>query len=320
MSISPWSSIPAGRDAIPVSDDSATPHRFMWALQNKKNYTLLYQINEETDDHKEPEYPTLKSIDIYRTSTSPPYLAITLLDSSHADIFLDFCNDLIKATQSYLNRDDGCRAIVNRCWRWHSLLFKRSSPLLSEPQQQGLFAELSFLLHILVPSLGPAAALELWKGPYGAYHDFVSSCVDIEVKSVRGDALPRMKISSEHQLENPDNKALYLVCFSISKDLNSGLSLTSLAEQLSSLISDSSPSAMGLYQFLLDEAGFSWSHNYENSRWSILSTSCFHVSKNFPTLTRSTLHPAITRAEYDLNPLLLSDYSVTLDSLVLEIK
>jgi hypothetical protein len=292
----------------------------MWALQNKKNYTLLYQINEVNADEIEPEYPTLKSIDIYRTSTSPSYLAITLLDSSHADIFLDFCNDLINAAQNYLNRDDGSRAIVNRCWRWQSLFFKRSSPLLSEQQQQGLFAELSFLLHNLIPSQGPAAALELWKGPYGTYHDFISSFVDIEVKSVRGDALPRMKISSEHQLENPDSKALYLVCISISKDLNSGLSLTSLAEQLSTLISKSSPSAFGLYQSLLDEAGFSWSHNYENLRWSILSISCFHVSRGFPTLTRSTLDSAITHIEYELNPLALSEYLVPLESLLLKIK
>ena len=316
----PWSSIPKGRDAIPVSEDSASPHRFMWALHNKKNYTLLYQTNDINPDKRGLDLPRLQSIDIYTTTSSPSYLAITLLDSSYADIFLDFCHDLITSTSCHSSREDGVRSIVNRCWRWQSLLFKRGSTLLSEQQQQGLFAELFFLLHYLFPILGPTSALEVWKGPYGAFHDFVTPDIDIEVKSFRSDGLPRIKISSEHQLEVLDHKKLYLVCFSMSRDSSAGLSLTSLADQLSNSIATSNPSALDLYQSLLNEAGFSWSHDYENSLWSIVTNLSFYIDKGFPIIARSSLDLAITHVEYHLNPLLLGNFSVPLDSFLPEIK
>jgi hypothetical protein len=156
----------------------------------------------------------------------------------------------------------------------------------------------------------------MWQGPYGSYHDFVSASIDIEVKSFQALGMPRIRVSSEHQLERPLDKHLYIVCYALSHDKCNGSSLTSIAEQLSNLIAGSAPSISGLFQSLLDEAGFVWTHNYENSRWSIQSLSCYEVKDGFPSIVRSRLDSAVIHVEYDLNPLLLEDFSASIPSLV----
>jgi len=319
MSTFPWSDIPAGRDAIPVSEDPCTPHRFMWALQNKRYYTLLYLINSGETIDVTLELPRMQCIDIYTTPSSPCYLAISLLDSSFADIFLDLCNDLIDSTQQKTTREEGLINLVNRCWRWQSLLYRKGSPLLSLQEQQGLFSELSFLLDHLSPSLGISRSLEMWQGPYGSYHDFVSGSIDIEVKSFRTAGVPRIRISSEHQLERPLHKGLYLVCYALSNDQSAGYSVSSIAERLSTLIAESAPSVSGLFQSLLDEAGFAWTHDYENSRWSIQSLSCYEVRDGFPSIIRSSVLPAVMHVEYDLNPLLLGGFSSSISSILVSL-
>jgi len=316
MTTFPWSDIPSGRDAIPVSQDPSTPHRFMWALQNKRYYSLLYQINSSETIDLTIELPRLQCIDIYITPSSPCYLAISLLDSSFADIFLDLCNDLIGSTREKSTRDEGIINIVNRCWRWQSLLNRKGSTLLSLQEQQGLFSELSFLLDHLAPSIGISRSLEMWQGPYGSYHDFVSGSVDVEIKSFRTVGIPRISVSSEHQLERPPNKRLYLVCYALTSDHSVGHSVTSIAERLSSLIAETAPSTCGLFQSLLDEAGFAWTHDYESSKWSIQSLSCYEVKEGFPSIIRSTIHPALMHVEYDLNPVLLGDYLSSASSIL----
>ena len=316
MTSLPWSDIPSGKDAIPVSEDASTPHRFMWALQSKRYYTLLYLINSSESEALNIDLPRLQCVDVFVTPSSPCYLAISLLDSSYADIFLDLCNDLIGSTMLRSTRTDGLTNLINRCWRWQSLFYKRGSPLLSTEEQQGLFSELSFLVDSLVPSLGIRAALEMWQGPYGSFHDFVSKNYDVEIKSFRTIGTPRMRISSEYQLERPLDKRLYLACFALIHDNSVGISLTSLAERLSTLIADGCPSCSGLFQSLLDEAGFAWTHDYEGSRWSIRSQSFYEVADGFPTINRAMLDMAITHVEYDLNPLLLASYAITVETLI----
>lgn len=316
MTTLPWDDIPNGRDAIPVSEDPSTPHRFMWALQNKRHYTLLYLINQAETIDIGMDLPRLQSVDIYLTPSSPCYLAISLLDSSFADIFLDLCNDLISSTQKKATREDGLVNLINRCWRWQSLLNRKGSPLLSLQQQQGLFAELSLLSDHLIPSLGPSRSIEMWHGPYGSYHDYISPLLDIEVKSFRAFGMPNIRISSEHQLERPLGKSLYLVCYALSHDQSTGCSISSKVEQISNLIAGSAPSICGLFHSLLDEVGFVWTHDYENSKWTIESVVCYEVRDNFPSITRSRLDSAVVHVEYDLNPLLLADFAADISCLV----
>lgn len=316
MTTLPWFDIPNGRDAIPVSEDPSTPHRFMWALQNKRHYTLLYFINQTETIDIGMDLPRLQSVDIYLTPSSPCYLAISLLDSSFADIFLDLCNDLISSTQKKATREDGLVNLINRCWRWQTLLNRKGSPLLSLQQQQGLFAELSLLSDHLIPSLGSSRSIEMWHGPYGSYHDYISPLLDIEVKSFRSFGMPNIRISSEHQLERPLDKPLFLVCYALSHDQTSGYSVSSKAEQISNLIAGSAPSICGLFHSLLDEAGFVWTHDYENSKWTIESVACYEVRDNFPSIIRSRLDSAVVNVEYDLNPLLLSDFATDISCLV----
>jgi hypothetical protein len=172
------------------------------------------------------------------------------------------------------------------------------------------------LLDHLAPSLGVSRSLEMWQGPYGSYHDFVSGSADVEVKSVRTAGVPRIRVSSEHQLERPPHKSLYLVCYALSHDQSVGHSVSSIAEKLSALIAESAPSVSGLFQSLLDEAGFLWTHNYENSKWSVQSLACFEVLEGFPSIIRSSVLPAVTNVEYDLNPMLLGDYSSSITSVL----
>ncbi len=312
----PWDEIPLGKDAIPISEDISSCHRFMWGLQAKKHYSLLYLLNSEATESSGIEIPSLQVIEIFVTTTAPCYLVISLLDSSLIDIFYDFCKDLIDTTILLSTREEGLTCLINRCWRWHSLLIKQRSPVLSEAEQQGLYAELSYLFDYLVPRYGMARSLPLWHGPFGANHDFSSNQLDIEVKSSNSTGTPRIKISSEFQLERPHGKPLFLVFYILSSDKLLGDSVRTLAEKVSNVITTDSPALYGLFQSLLDNAGFSWAHEYEDFRWSIHSVNIYAITDGFPVISRANLDPAIYNVSYELRPSDLNSFIVSTDHLL----
>lgn len=306
----PWLDIPNGKDAIPTSEDISSPHRFMWGLDARKHYSLLYLLNTDNTEVIDLEIPNLQAIDIFVTTTSPCYLVISLLDSALIDIFYDFCLDLIATTTAQSSRREGLISLINRCWRWHSLLVRQRSSVLSETQQQGLYAELAFMIDYLLPRYGIAQSLQLWHGPFGANHDFSSDQLDIEIKSSKSTGTPRIKISSEFQLERAISKPLFMVFYTLSSDNHLGESIRTLAEKISNIIAKESPASYGLFQTLLDSVGFSWAHDYEDFLWSIHSVNIYEITDDFPAILRANLANAIHNVSYELRPSELDSFVV----------
>ena len=113
--------------------------------------------------------------------------------------------------------------------RWVNLLAGKRDNKLSNSEQKGLIGELYFLSEILINqiNISPEMALESWQGPLGGSKDFDLKKTQIEIKAKRTISKPKIKISSEDQLEENPETNLFLAVFGIdfseereSKNLN----------------------------------------------------------------------------------------------------
>ena len=85
---------------------------------------------------------------------------------------------------------------------------------LSREKQQGLFAELKFLLKLISSTqISNHNAVESWKGGEN-HHDFQFKNRVVEVKSTTSKEPKKVKISNEKQLNDTDLDCLMLSIFS----------------------------------------------------------------------------------------------------------
>lgn len=312
----PWDSIPIGKDLIPITDKVTGPHRFLWGLDTDRRPCLLYTLNSINASSANAQLPKLQGLEIFYQKEEKVYLVITLTDRFYIDIFYEFCELLVSAVASEKTQTEAHILIVNRCWRWHNFLHSRRQEKLSISKQQGLFAELFILKDLLHPRIGIASALSAWRGPYDSPHDFVLDQCSIEVKSCSPNTSSLIQISSEFQLDNTDVQCLFLVLVQISSNDEDGVSLLDLIESIMDAIKLNAPSAQGLFQSLLTEAGFSWNHDYSDNRWQVDKSTCFAVRDDFPCITPNNMSSRIKGVRYSITTSALSEYVLSYQDLI----
>ena len=306
----PWDQIPKGRDLIPASIKPTGPHRFHWGLDVNRRPTLLYMINTDDTTSVSSNLPRLQGIEIYVTTSDQCYLTITLSDQYYRDIFLEFCLLLIQAVEITPSSRDGLLLLVNRCWRWQSFLNIKQNQLMSLEQQQGLYSESTFLKEVLFPSIGIHSALQTWRGPYGSPHDFWLATCNIEVKSTKQGGKNLIKVSSAEQLDLNGASKLILVHYILSLNSENGASLLDLMESISQLIDGTEPGSQQLFQSLIAEAGFSWNHDYNSSKWAVESVQSYWVEGDFPRITPSSILMGVGTVKYTIESSQISRFEL----------
>ena len=73
----PWGRIPEGKKAIPISTDPNIARRFLWALDEENNPSLLFEAKEDsTVIPSKNKLPKLKGIAINELSSKKRFLKI----------------------------------------------------------------------------------------------------------------------------------------------------------------------------------------------------------------------------------------------------
>ena len=216
-------------------------------------------------------------------------VVLALTDSQHRDIFDLLVRDLVAAAEQPEVEREGLRRFIARLSDWQQLLRRLTPRGLPQEAQQGLWGELWVLREVVVPAVGMTAAVNGWRGPMGSDQDFHLGATCIEVKTSTTASLDRLAISSERQLEVPDDVALLLLGLSLDGRAGHGETLPNLVDSVRSMAS-----AVGCLDVLdhrLDLSGYlsDGSVMYSEIGYSLRSLYAFRVGEGFPRIVSGEL-------------------------------
>ena len=319
----PWSKIPPGKKAIPVFTDPKIKRRFLWAIDQEKNHCLLFELQKiDTIIPPKKDLPKLKGLVISELVSNKRFLKITLLDIQQLEIFSELCCLLINASVNEDSEQGTLSVLLRRCMRWVNLLAGKRDNKLSNSKQKGLIGELYFLSEILINQTNTSAemALESWQGPLGGSKDFDLKKTQIEIKAKRTISKPKIKISSEDQLEENPETNLFLAVFGIdfseeerSKDLNQW------CLYVEQEIDKKNPNLISQFNNLIYEYGFDWEDDYSDSKWDIKEIVYYKVTNNFPKIVGSQLSSGIEDVSYVLDMNEIKDFEISKEEFLKEI-
>ena len=227
-------------------------------------------------------------------------IKVALAQPTMSQQFFDVVQDLLRETEE--SPGDGVAArVVERLFAWRAF-FGGASESLSTDRAAGLFAELTVLARELAPTIGPARSVQHWTGPDPGKQDFQFESGAIEVKSWRGKGNPRVRISSEVQLDTSAAGAVWLAVLEIDqRPAGPGDTLAGLIASVRDLTAGL-PATQSLFENKLLSCG--WRDELSNvrtERYTVLSTEFFEVADSFPRLIPSSLPSGVSDVTYRID-------------------
>ena len=224
-------------------------------------------------------------------------LSFILKDEQYADIFFHFCNDIIQYTLEY-RQQDIATCVIDRYNKWHTMLKKNMSGLLSKEEIKGLIGEIHFLMNFLLASYSEEQAVYSWVGMDKNQHDFCIDNIWYEIKSVKNGAA-LVNISSIEQLDYHLKGKLIIKYFN-STSVSDMLKIT-----LNSIVKDLLDNIKSNYLKIiikdkLLEYGYIHRKEYDDIAFKYIRTECYNVDKDFPALRRSMLPESVKNVKYEL--------------------
>ena len=294
MTNDPWKGLSEGNMR---RVDAHGKHDLFWATLENKAPALLMGLQPETK--LASNLPVLKNIDVRFRTINGRAFVISLLDNAHREIFETLCRDIVNAAEGAADQMAALDRVVRRTRRWHFLLKGGSTKGLSMEEQRGLVGELAFLREV-ASSVSPETAIEGWTGPEGAAKDFEFPIACIEVKARRGAAKPYVRISSEDQLSDVDDRQLFLRVYDVdSAVIPEGDNLHGHVRNTLALFEES-PECLEAIEERLEALCYDSAHDYEKRRWIIGTCRTFEVSEGFPRIT-SPLTSGVLSVTYSID-------------------
>jgi hypothetical protein len=178
------------------------------------------------------------------------------------------------------------RAVQRVLAKWRRFWGEVPQTLLSREEVFGLFGELWFLSGWLLPHVDAAQAVERWRGPFSARHDFEWPGKSVEVKATTSTRGRIHRIHGMDQLTPPDNGDLFLFSLRLREEGGGANSLPRLIALCRSQL-ESEADALSRFETGLARAGYSPVHDDEYLKVSlrIVEETLFAVRENFPRIT-----------------------------------
>jgi hypothetical protein len=170
--------------------------------------------------------------------------------------------------------------------KWRRFWGEVPKTLLSREQLSGLFAELWFLIFWLLPKVGAEHAVERWRGPFGARHDFEWQGKSIEVKAASSTRGRIHHINGIEQLAAPENGELLLFSLAVREEAGAAQTLPGVIDRCRSLF-ESKPEVLSRFEIGLARIGYSPAHDdeYAKTPLRVVEGALFAVRDDFPRVT-----------------------------------
>ena len=240
---------------------------------------------------------------------SKKQLNIYLIDGGLKDIFALFIENIIKEIIELSTENEAVMTVCNVIEKWRKLFDKLNPQGLTIELQKGLLGELLFLNDLIASQFIPDHVLNSWTGPDFEDKDFTlgSTCFEIKFTTSK---LPRIKITSERQLDTSNIDHLFLNNYIAENVKENGTSLNSIVDIIREKISNNS-ATLKSFNEKLELANYLDEHrdNY-NFQYGIKSNSLYQVKEDFPKLTTRVIPQGIYNTSYYIENSAIDDYKV----------
>lgn len=226
-------------------------------------------------------------------------LRVSLVAPEMARVFTPFVEDVVGTVSGKDTDAEAVAALLDRFSHWRRLLSGGGERGMTREEQQGLYAELWVLRHVIVPTVGAGRAVKSWQGPEHGYRDFVTAGIGVEVKSTVGSAPSQVVILDERQLDPAPFSALYLVALGLDAVRDgAGETLNTMVEASSSLFSE--VEALGDFRERLLKYGYLDTQRvlYDDTHYTLRSAEAFTVKGDFPRVVEADLRPGVSQVRY----------------------
>ncbi|WP_418637689.1 PD-(D/E)XK motif protein [Winogradskyella sp.] len=257
-------------------------------------------------------------IDVFDLDDSKE-LNIYLIDIELKDIFSLFVENIIEEITNVPTENEAITITSNVIQKWKKLFDKLNIQGLTLEQQKGLLGELLFLNELIDSSINPDYLLNCWTGPNYEDKDFTLGTTCFEVKFTTS-KLPRIKITSERQLDTSNIDTLFLNNY-ISETLKeNGISLNSIVDDIREKISNNSATLKYFNEKLESADYFNEDREYYNSQYGVKSRFLYQVNNSFPKLTTDSLPQGIYNTSYYIENSSVEVYKVDFKTIINELK
>jgi hypothetical protein len=246
-------------------------------------------------------------------------LNIYLLDNELKDIFSLFIQNILKDIEKKITESEALTTTLNVVSKWKKLFDKINFKGLTLEQQKGLIGELLFLNYLLNNEKTSTNAVHAWTGAEQEFQskDFTLGSVGIEIKFTSSKQ-PRIKVSSERQLDAENFSELFLVLYSSEAVKDKGISLNSLVEH--TLNNISSEEERNIFNGKLQLNGyFEKDSEHYGKMYSLKKTFVFVVTSNFPKIVKSNLPLGIYDTSYSIEISSVENFIVELEQILANI-
>lgn len=223
-------------------------------------------------------------------------LSFSLVDNSFKDLFFQFCDDMILASQTLKDPVNGPEFICTRYINWQEMLSASRGDLLSKSEIKGLIGEMLFLRDVLIPQYGKEIALQSWMGPKMADQDFVFPDTWYEVKATTSDA-EQIRISSIEQLDCAVEGTLAVLSLDQTSAVDKQrVTVNSLFwELIGNMETDALKAG---FSNLLLKMGFYPRPEYDEHIYRLNGIRQYRVDRAFPCLRRASVQAGVVNATW----------------------
>jgi hypothetical protein len=321
-----WQEMEAEANAVGWSTRLARPEpgcQLLVALDHStRSRAILLRANVASIPPRR-EWPACRGLELRLASVgTDTYLSVRLRDAAARDVFAALAEMLAARLMYAGSEKDVVAELFGGLRRWQTFLAAAHDGLGVEVQR-GLFGELYLLDLLLVPTLGPRAAAQGWKGFAHAHQDFQFSTGAVEVKTTAATVPNAVRITSVRQLDGTGVGELFLFVLIVDdRDVSppgaGGVTLAGLVARCRrSLASDSL--ALALLDEGLLQMGWLDAHadRYDGRRLTVRAQRCFHVREGFPRLLERGLPVGVGDVTYTLDLAACQTFEVKEDFMLL---
>jgi hypothetical protein len=246
-------------------------------------------------------------------------LNIYLIDSELKDVFSLFIENIIQEIIDLSTENEAITKTSNVIQKWKKLFDKINNNGLSIEQQKGLLGELLFINELIDNKLNPDYVLSCWTGPDFEDKDFTFGATCFEIKFTAS-KIPRIKITSERQLDTTNINKLFLNCFTCESLKEKGVSLNSVVSTIREKINKNT-ATLKYFNERLESSDYFVEHkeNYY-AQYGIKAKSIYEVSDSFPKLTNRNLPNGIYNTSYYIENSAIENFKVDYDTTINELK
>ena len=234
---------------------------------------------------------------------SSQYIDIVCVDPVGHDVFQLIGGELVDRLQQ---KKDAAESIRQVLAKWRRFWGQLPKDILSRSDQIGLFAEVWFLSHWMIPAVGPKESVGRWRGPLRARHDFEWWRASVEVKATISAQGTTHHINGIEQLSLPEYGALFLFSLLLRDEAGAHYSLPLVIDECRHKL-EADSETLSEFESKLIQAGYSPAHDEEYSKLHvrIAHETLYAVREDFPRLIPSSLvngvPPGVEHVGYDIN-------------------